>query len=107
MLSVERMNNAAQTFAAAQASAARLSEDLTTAAKRFEGVDQNLGRTVTTLRAALDGFAGEIHKFVTETNRDMAKAATLISAMVTELNNTLEDFGFNRGPPPAQPRPRA
>jgi DNA anti-recombination protein RmuC len=106
--SVERMNNAAQTFAAAQASAAKLSNEMTTAAQRFEGVDQNLARTVTSLGEALGGFAGEIQKFVTDTNRDLAIAAKHISGLVAELNDTLEDFGFDRRPPTSpQPRPRA
>ena len=105
--SVGRMNSAAETFAAVQASAAKLSQDMSGAAHRFEGVDASLGRTVTGLRDALDGFAGEIHKFVTETNRDLAIAAKHISTLITELNETLEDGGFNKRPPPSsQPQPR-
>ncbi len=36
-----------------------LSQDMSGAAQRFEGVDVSLGRTATGLRDALDGFAGE------------------------------------------------
>jgi len=94
----EQIGRAAQRFEAAQAGALKLSEDVSTAAKRFEGVDRSLAGTLTALGSALDEFRRRIQEFVGDTNRDLATAAKYVSAMVSELGETLEDFGLERRP---------
>jgi hypothetical protein len=93
---VEQISDAARQFSAAQAGAAKLSQDVAAAAQRFEGVDRALAGTLSALQSALDEFGRKIQEFVAGTNRDLATAATHVSTMVTELNETLEDFGLNR-----------
>jgi hypothetical protein len=95
-IAVEQMGGAAQRFAAAQASAAKLSQDMGAAAQRFEGVDHALATTLSDLSAALDGFTRQVQEFVLSTDRHLATAAGQVSTMVRELNETLEDFGLSR-----------
>jgi chromosome segregation ATPase len=86
----EQIGRAAQRFEAAEAGAVKLSQDLARAAERFEGVDHALGETLKALGSALNEFRREIQEFVTNTDANLARAALQVSAMVTELNETLE-----------------
>jgi ABC-type transporter Mla subunit MlaD len=93
---VEQIGNAAQRFAAAQAGAAKLSEDLTTAAQRFEGVDHSLAGTLTALGSGLDEFRRRIQEFVAGTDQNLAKAATQVSTMIRDLDETIEGLALSR-----------
>jgi ABC-type transporter Mla subunit MlaD len=93
---VEQMGGAARGFAAAQASTAKLSQDMAAAAQRFEGVDRALAGTLSGLGAALDDFTRRVQEFAGNTDRHLATAAQHVSTMVTELTDTLEAFGLNR-----------
>jgi hypothetical protein len=94
----EQIGRAAERFEAAQTGAAKLSHDVAAAAQRFEGVDRALASTLANLSSALDEFRRNIQEFVGDTNRDLATAAKHVSTMVTELGETLEDFGLERHP---------
>jgi hypothetical protein len=93
---VEQMSGAAQRLAAAQAGAAKLSQDLAGAAQRFEGVDRSLAGTISALSGALDEFRRKTQEFVANTDGNLAKEATQVSAMIKGLDETLEDFGLRR-----------
>ena len=91
---VEQLNGAAQRFEAAQAGAGKLAHDIGAAAQRFEGVDTSLANTLHALSAGLDEFRRKIQEFVTDTNGDLSKAATHISAAVNEPQEVLEPRNF-------------
>jgi HPt (histidine-containing phosphotransfer) domain-containing protein len=97
-IAVEQMGGAAQGFAAAQVSAAKLSNDMSAAAQRFEGVDRSLGDTLRALGSGLDEFRRRIQEFVTGTDRNLAQATDHVLAMIKELGETLEDFQQPRRP---------
>jgi hypothetical protein len=86
----EQLGRAAPRFDAAQAGAAKLCQEIATAAQRFEGVDRILATTLSGLGSALDGFRRQIQEFVTNTDQNLAKAATNITRMIRELEATLE-----------------
>lgn len=93
---VEQMSGAALRFEAAQAGAAKLSQDLAGAAQRFEGVDRSLAGTLSALSGALDEFRRKIQEFVNQTDGNLSTAATHVSGMIKSLEETLEDFGLRR-----------
>jgi hypothetical protein len=86
----EQIGRTAQRFEAAEAGAAKLAQDIAAAAQRFEGVDHSLGETLKALGSALNEFRRDIQEFVTNTDANLARAALQVSAMVTDLNETLE-----------------
>jgi hypothetical protein len=65
---------------------------LTAAAQRFEGVDQELSKTLLALQNGLQAFTRDIQDFVTSTDQNLAKAATQLGNLVKGLQDTLEDF---------------
>jgi hypothetical protein len=92
----EQIGRAAQRFDAAQAGAAKLSQEVAAAAQRFEGVDRSLAATLSGLGSALDGFRRRIQEFVTNTDQNLAKAATNIAAMIRQLEAALEEHSSTR-----------
>jgi hypothetical protein len=92
----EQIGRAAQRFDAAQAGAAQLSQEVAAAAQRFEGVDRSLATTLSALGSALDGFRQRIQEFVTNTDQNLAKAATNIAAMVRQLEAALDEHSSTR-----------
>lgn len=90
--SLEQMSGVAQRIEATHASAGRLIDSLTAAALRFEGVDQDLAKTLAALQSGLQSFAREIQDFVTSTDSNLSKAATQLGSLVKSLETTLEDF---------------
>ncbi|MFC7333804.1 hypothetical protein [Rhodocista pekingensis] len=93
---IEQVSEASGRLDAATAAAGRLADGLATAAKRFEGIDGDLARTLTALQDGLQGFAREINGFVSQTDQNLAKAATQIAALVKGLEETLEDFSADQ-----------
>jgi hypothetical protein len=93
---VEQMSGAAQRFEGAQAGAAKLSQDIAATARRFEGVDHSLSNTLEALASALDGYRGSVQEFVATIDLNLAKAASRVSTMITELNETLEGLELAR-----------
>lgn len=87
----EQIGRATQRFEATQDSAAKLSLNVAAAAQRFEGVDRSLATTLSGLGSALDGFRRRIQEFVTNTDQNLAKAATNVAAMIRQLEATLEE----------------
>lgn len=94
--SVDQIAGVAQRLDLTQTTAARLIESLAAAAQRFEGVDQELSKTLTALQNGLQGFTREIQAFVTGTDQNLAKAATQLGNLVKGLQDTLEDVGLVR-----------
>ena len=74
------------------AAAGRLIEGLAAASQRFEGVDQELSKTLVALQNGLQGFTREVQEFVTGTDENLAKAATQLGNLVKGLQDTLDDF---------------
>jgi DNA anti-recombination protein RmuC len=86
---VEQMDGAARRFKAAQAGAARLSQEIAAVAHRFEGVDHSLSETLSGLSSALDEFRQKTQEFANDTDRNLSEAASHIASVVTELNERL------------------
>lgn len=93
---VEQIGGAAQRIAAAENGAQTLSQNLTTAAQRFELVDRSLAGVLSKLTDSLAGFQDQIAKFVEGTDSNLAKAATHLDSVVRDLSETLEAFDENR-----------
>ncbi len=89
---IEQVGGAAARLEVAQVGATRLAEALSDAARRFEGVDADLGKTLTGLQHGLQSFTQEVTRFVGETDGNLAKAATHIAAMVRGLDDSLADL---------------
>jgi hypothetical protein len=90
--SVDQIAGVAQRLDTAHAAAGRLIESLATASQRFEGIDQELSKTLVALQNGLQGFTREVQEFVTGTDENLAKAATQLGNLVKGLQDTLEDF---------------
>jgi archaellum component FlaC len=90
--SVDQIAGVAQRLDIAHAAAGRLIESLAAASQRFEGIDQELSKTLVALQAGLQGFTREVQEFVTGTDENLAKAATQLGNLVKGLQDTLEDF---------------
>ena len=60
--------------------------------QRFEGVDQELARTLQALQSGLQGFAREVATVVSQTDDNLAKAATQLGSLVNSLQATLDEF---------------
>jgi len=69
----------------------RLAEGVTEAAKRFDGVDRELARVVEQLQNGLQGFTRQIGLFVTNTDKNLAQAASHLQAAITQLEDALDD----------------
>jgi len=89
---MEQIVGVAQRLDVTHAAAARLTESFVAAAQRFEGVEQELAKTLTGLQSGLQGFTREVQEFVTGTDENLAKAATQLGNLVKSLQDTLEDF---------------
>lgn len=70
--------------------AQKLTASLDGAAQRFEGVDRELAKTLGTIQAGLQGFTLETAGFVSQTDQNLAKAATQLGSLVQNLKATLE-----------------
>jgi hypothetical protein len=90
--SVDQIAGVAQRLDATHAAAARLIETLSAASQRFEGVDQELSKTLVALQNGLQGFTREVQEFVTGTDENLARAATQLGNLVKGLQDTLDDF---------------
>ncbi|MBR1296620.1 anti-phage ZorAB system protein ZorA [Bradyrhizobium sp. AUGA SZCCT0042] len=90
--SLDQIAGVAQRLDATHAAAARLIDALSAASQRFEGLDQDLSRTLVALQNGLQGFTREVQAFVTGTDENLAKAATQLGSLVKGLQDTLEDF---------------
>jgi chromosome segregation ATPase len=77
---------------AAQAASGKLAEGLTLAAARFEGVDRELARTLEELQKGLQGFTRQVTEFVTQMDKDIARAINNLGSSVKDLEETLGDF---------------
>lgn len=89
---IEQVTGASTRFETAAAAASRLVESLNGAVQRFEGVDRELANTLKALQTGLQGFTRDITTFVTQTDQNLAKAATQLGSLVKSLEATLEDF---------------
>jgi hypothetical protein len=90
--SMDQIAGVAQRVEATHASAGRLIESLAAAAQRFEGVDQDLSKTLAAMQGGLQSFTREVQGFVTSTDSNLAKAATQLASLVKSLQDTLEDL---------------
>jgi len=90
--SVDQIAGVAQRLDTTHAAAGRLIESLAAASQRFEGVDQELSKTLVALQNGLQGFTREVQDFVTGTDENLARAATQLGNLVKGLQDTLEDF---------------
>jgi methyl-accepting chemotaxis protein len=88
---VGQVGAASQRLEAVHAGSQNLAQAMTGAAQRFEGVDRELAQVLQRLQDGLQGFAQQVSKLVSETNRDMAKAATQLQSSITQLEEALED----------------
>lgn len=89
---VQQVADVSKRLEAAVSSAAQLSARLDEAGRRFEGVDGELGKTISTLQSGLQGFTKQVSVFVGQTDTNLAKAATQLAQLVSSLNETLEDY---------------
>jgi hypothetical protein len=89
---IEQVAGASTRFDTAAAATARLVESLNGAALRFEGVDRELANTLTGLQTGLQGFTRDIVTFVSQTDQNLAKAASQLGALVKNLEAVLEDL---------------
>jgi ABC-type transporter Mla subunit MlaD len=92
--SLDQVAGVAQRLNSAQAASERLIESLNAAVQRFEGVDQELARTLQGLQTGLQGFAREVATVVSQTDQNLAKAATQLGSLVNSLQTSLEDFAI-------------
>ncbi|MDE5454894.1 anti-phage defense protein ZorA [Bradyrhizobium sp. CSA112] len=90
--SVDQIAGVAQRLDVTHTAAGRLIESLAAASQRFEGVDQELSKTLVALQNGLQGFTREVQEFVTGTDENLAKAATQLGNLVKGLQDTLDDF---------------
>ena len=88
----EQVAGAVARLEGTQTASSRLMEGLTQAAARFEGVDKELARALDELQKGLKGFTGQVATFVTQTDTNLAKAASHLGAAVKQLEETLGDF---------------
>ena len=88
---VEQVASAAARLEAAGRAADQFSSSLNDAAQRFEGVDQELARTLGGLQVGLQSFTRQVSEFVVGTDNNLAKAATQLANLVKSLEDTLED----------------
>lgn len=70
---------------------AALSQHLDAALGGFKGLDASLGQVFKDLREGLSGFATQVTRFVSETNREMAQAVNTLNGAVTELSELYQD----------------
>ncbi|MGY0794216.1 hypothetical protein ACW7BJ_33130 [Azospirillum argentinense] len=89
---VEQVAGTATRFTTVLDAAQKLTTSLDGAAQRFEGVDRELAKTLAALQTGLQGFTREITDFVSQTDQNLAKAATQLGSLVQNLEATLEDF---------------
>jgi len=89
---IEQIAGVTQRFDVAAGSAARLTGSLDEAAKRFEGVDRELAKTLGGLQSGLAGFTKQIGDFVGQTDTNLARAANQLASLVKSLEDTLEDY---------------
>jgi ABC-type transporter Mla subunit MlaD len=94
--SLDQISGVAQRVEATHASAGQLIESLATAAQRFEGVDQDLSKTLAALQGGLQSFTRLMQEFVTSTDSNLAKAATQLASLVKSLQDSLDDFSPSR-----------
>jgi methyl-accepting chemotaxis protein len=90
--SIEQIAGVAQRLDVTHTAAGRLIESLGLASQRFEGVDQDLSKTLAGLQMGLQGFTREVATFVNETDQNLSKAATQLGNLVKGLQDTLDDF---------------
>ena len=91
---VEQVASAAARLEAAGRAADQFSSSLNDAAQRFEGVDQELARTLGGLQVGLQSFTRQVSEFVVGTDNNLAKAATQLANLVKSLEDTLEDHAL-------------
>lgn len=101
---LDQIAGAAQRLESTQIAAERLSNTVTEAAGRFEGLDRSLAEVLSGLQTGLEGFTRQVAEVVTQTDENLAKAATQLGHLVKDLNNAIEDFtetrrAANGGPP--------
>ncbi|WP_262271845.1 hypothetical protein [Microvirga yunnanensis] len=89
---LEQVAGAAQRLEATAAGVGRLVESLSVAAQRFEGVDKELARTLKELQDGLQGFTRQVSGFVSQTDQNLAKAATQLGSLVKGLQDTIEEL---------------
>lgn len=89
---LEQVAGAAQRLEATAAGVGRLVESLSMAAQRFEGVDKELARTLKELQDGLQGFTRQVSGFVSQTDQNLAKAATQLGSLVKGLQDTIEEL---------------
>lgn len=65
---------------------------LDTTGARFEGLDQQLARTLDRLQEGLRGFTEQVSRFVSETDTNLAKAANATHSVAQELEALLGEF---------------
>jgi methyl-accepting chemotaxis protein len=90
--SVEQIAGIAQRLDTTHAAAGRLIESLAAASQRFEGIDQELSKTLVALQNGLQGFTREVQGFVVGTDENLARAATQLGNLVKSLQDTLEEY---------------
>ncbi len=89
---LEQLHGASKHLNDAHIASKDLAAGLERAAGRFEGVDKSLSSTLASLQNGLQGFAEQVSKTVTETDKHLAQAATNLSSGVTSLDETLEEL---------------
>ncbi|MEK0081713.1 anti-phage ZorAB system protein ZorA [Benzoatithermus flavus] len=96
----ERLGGVAHRVESLLAGVKGLTDEMGKSAGRFAGIDTALANTVMALKDGLKGFTDEVGRFVNQTNKDMAQAATHLDAAIRNLEETLQDL-TERLPAPA------
>lgn len=86
----------AQRLEAAQAGSIRLTDSLSKATERFEGVDKDLASVVTQLQGGITRFANDVGRFVIDIDSNLAKAVTQLANLVKDLETTIDEFTTTR-----------
>jgi ABC-type transporter Mla subunit MlaD len=86
------LNAATASMAAAQGQADALAARLGAAAERFDRVDASLANTLRALTEGLSGFQQQITGFIRDMDQGLARSVTNLTSVAKSLEETIEDL---------------
>ncbi len=89
---LEQLHGAATHLQDAHKASKDLAESLDLSARRFEGIDRDLAKTLTGLQSGLERFTEQVSTVVTATDENLSNAAKHLSSNIATLREALEEF---------------